>query len=98
MKAMALTMWEESTNDFVEYFEKRYFGKVDTDSYWVAKYTGGTYVIADYFFSLDDMVAYVRYSYSKDEMFKHYNYSLEALTSQHTVVCIRDYRKLKNHD
>lgn len=93
MKSEFLKAWERETSNLAEYFSARYFGNGVTDSYWVADDVGGVYVIADYFFSVNDMVDFIKYSYSKENMFEYYDYALENFGKN--PICIRDYKKLK---
>lgn len=93
MKPKALTQWEEATQAFAEYFRDRYFSK-NAESWWVAEEIGDVYVISDYFFDLQTMVDFVKYSYSSKDMFEYYDYSLEVQTTCRTTpVCIRDWKK-----
>ena len=94
MKAKNLQKIEKEMNYFALYFEHRYFGTNSDDSYWVADVIGEVYSIADYFFNMSDMVNYVRYSYTNDQMFEHYDYALDKAMANKTVVCIRDFKKL----
>ena len=94
MKSKQLQNWENETEELCQYFHDRYFGK-NADIWWVSESIGGVLVIADYFFSLNDVVDFIRYSYSKKEMFNYYNYRLEYPDHDKPCVCIRDWRKLK---
>ena len=53
---------------FAWYFEKRYFEDNLDASYWVANEVGGVFSIADYFFSMEDMVQFIRHDYSEKDM------------------------------
>ena len=100
MKSKALINWEQETEIFVDYFVERYFGK-NTEVWWVAEQVGGTLVAADYFFDMNTMVDYVRYSYTKNQMFGHYEYALDIAIKKSdgkdvkNAICIRDWKKLK---
>jgi hypothetical protein len=76
------------------YFCSKYF---DTDDfYWVADdRIDGPLHVNDHFFSLEDMLNYMRYKYTPHQMFMHYQYSLEEATQERRPVCIRDWKKLK---
>ena len=95
MKSIKLKEWEQSTQELAEYFNIRYFGKLDHDAYWIASEIGGTYAIADYYFGLAQIVDYIKYSYTVDEMFDHYNYALEKATEDKSYYSIRNWRKLQ---
>jgi len=91
MKSPALTRLENEMNEFARYFEVRYFGKCVDDVHWVSEEIGGVYVIADYFFDMRSMTDFVRYSYSKKDMFDYYEYTL---SEPKPLICIRDWKKL----
>lgn len=92
-----LKSWEYATKNLAEYFSARYFGN-GAEMYWVADDIAGVLFINDYFFNLSDMVDFIRYDYSKEKMFEYYEYSLECSDKKENPVCIRDYKKLKNHN
>lgn len=94
MKSKALTKWEYETDIFADYFVERYFGK-NTEVWWIAEQVGGVLCVADYFFDLNDMVDYVRYSYTKDQMFKHYEYALDLGMKNKSPINIKNWKKLK---
>lgn len=75
------------------YFCSKYFNSLDY--YWIGKKVGETLNIGDYFFSLNDMLDYLRYKYEVDKMFEHYEYALEEATHDRYPICIRDWKKLK---
>jgi hypothetical protein len=76
------------------YFCSKYF-KTD-DFYWVADdRIDGPLHVGDYFFSLKDMLDYMRYRYGVNKMFEHYDYALEEAMHDRHPICIRDWKKLK---
>lgn len=94
-----LEQWENSTQILATYFAKRYFGKDATDVYWVGDIVGGVLAVNDYFFSLSDMIEFIRHDYGVERMFDYYDYALEFATrnmgKELSPICIRDYKKLK---
>ena len=94
MNKSQLPILEAEINRFARYFEDRYFGKDSTETWWTAEIVGGTLVINDYFFTLDDMMNFIRYDYSNDDMFNYYQYALDTYGEDKVTVCIRDWRKL----
>jgi 3-hydroxy-3-methylglutaryl CoA synthase len=86
-----LKEWERATENLAQYFIARYFGD-GADTYWVADEIGGVLYINDYFFSLSDMVDFIRYGYSKDKMFEYYDYRLE---NPNLRINIKNYLRLK---
>ena len=93
-KSEFLTSWEYATNNLAEYFSARYFGN-GAESYWVADDIGGVFVIADYFFNLSDMVAFLRNNYTKKAMFEYYDYALDCHTNKKECLTIKSWRHLK---
>jgi hypothetical protein len=71
-----LNQWEFCTNRLTDYFVKRYFGK-NAEYYFIGNEIGGTIDVCDRFFSLDDMVAFIRYKYTAKQMFEYYDYKLK---------------------
>lgn len=94
MNKSQLPILEKEIEQFALYFEKRYFKTNLEDTYWVADMIGGTIAIADYFFTLDDMMSFIRYNYSNDDMFNYYQYAIDTYGDKKITVCIRDWRKL----
>lgn len=81
IKSEFLKEYERACDNFSQYFAAKYFGKDygDFDMWWVAEEIGGVLHINDYFFNMDDMVAYVKYGYSKEKMFQHYEWAMEQV-------------------
>ena len=92
-----LLKWEEVSDELAFYFVERYFG-VDVDFYWIADEVGGTISVADYFFNMNDIVEFIRYKYSRKQMFEYYDMALEYHMKKHTkndyLVNIKNYKKL----
>lgn len=93
MPKFALHDWEHAAHVLAHYFTARYFGNAATGLHWVADEIGGVWCVADYFFDLSDMVAFVRYSYSHKMMFEYYDYRLANYEADY-IISIRDYKKL----
>ena len=93
--------WEEKTAILGEYFIERYFGKRENvEYYWIAEDIGGVLSVNDYFFSLSDIVEFIKYHYSKNMMFKYYDYALEYNSKKKHkkndyLINIKSYKKLK---
>lgn len=77
------------------YFCSKYF-KTD-DFYFVAdNRIDGPLHVGDHFFSLEDMLNYMKYKYTPDQMFRHYYYRLDCYENgNENPICIRDWKKLK---
>lgn len=86
MKNEQLINWYTATDLLAEYFVSRYFGKDATDVFWVADEVGGVLAVNDCFFSLTDMVEFIRYRYSRKDMHEYYEYALElAMKENHPM-------------
>lgn len=93
MQSDLITQFEHISDEIAKYFCNKYF-KSD-DYYWIAGQIGSVLNIGDYYFSLEDMLDYLRYRYGVDKMFEYYDYALEERTKDKKPICIRDYKKLK---
>lgn len=85
-----LTKWEKETQSLTNLFVRHYFGK-DADSYWVADEIGGVLYVNDYFFSMHDMVEFIRCRYSKEKMFEYYEYRLQHSNDDAPPINIKYY-------
>lgn len=74
-----------------KYFKNHYEYK---RSDWVSSEIGGVICINDYWFSVEDMIDYMKYKYTPKQMFAHYDYGLYERTKGNSPICIRDYKKL----
>lgn len=91
-----LIAWNKITNELAEYFIIKYFGKLeDCEYWWIADDIGDVIFINDYFFNLSDIVDFLKYKYSKKDMFTYYDYRLAMDTKDKNPICIRDWKKLK---
>lgn len=102
-----LKQFENSIEAFKDYFLKRYFEEEPTDLWWVGDMIGGVLCSNDYFFDVDEMIDFVRYDYSIDDMFNYKDYALdiamkadinEKMENKSRTICIRDWRQLKKKD
>lgn len=95
-KPQELDDWRNANGKLAHYFAKRYFGR-DCEEWWIAGDIGGIYFINDYFFNPKDMADYIKYDYSRDKMFEHYNYILKCNENGKTdeIINIKSYIKLK---
>ena len=81
-------------NQIADFFTTKYF-KNYSERWWIGDDVGGVMGINDYFFTMDDMLDYLKYKYSFKLMDKHYWYTIDAYEKKKTRICIRDYKKLK---
>lgn len=86
--------WERHTQRLADYFVKKYFVS-EANDYWIGGDVGGVLAVNDYFFSLSDMVDYLRYRYSKNKMFSHYDYTLKCYEKDERPINIKNWIKLK---
>ncbi len=75
MKSEFLKALEREIENFKFNFLTKYF-KEATDVYWVADEVGGVLFVNDYFFSLQDMMDFIKYGYPVKKMFEYYDYRL----------------------
>jgi hypothetical protein len=75
-----LQQYENAVDQVTKFFAKKYFGDYyEYDkSDWVSCEIGGVICINDYWFNLEDMLNFLKYNYSKKDMFAYYDYALEA--------------------
>ena len=93
-KDILLQDWEYATDTIAKFFADKYFSPQGReDDYWVADDIGGTYYVADYFFSAQDMVDYLKYKYTKNQMFQHYDESLDLACKDMPIINIRNWKK-----
>jgi hypothetical protein len=89
-----IEQWEDITMELALTFVKRYFDE-DSEYWWVNEEVGSVLNVGDYFFDVNDMLDFMRYDYTKEQMFKFYNDRLEAGMNSHTFPNIKNYLKLK---
>lgn len=92
-----LKQWEAETQELVEAFADYYFGS-ERELWWVSDEVGGVVFINDFWFSLSDIVDFVRFGYSKTDMFKYYDYAMECAEEKSRPINIKTYalgRELK---
>ena len=88
-----IEQYEDISEQIAKYFCNKYF---KTDEYdWVSNQKGGVLMIGDYYFSLENMLDYLKYKYGVDKMFEHYDYALDMAMKDEYPICIRDYKRLK---
>ena len=94
--AERLTEWEIETQRLAEYFVKRYFGK-DAECYWIADDVGGCLEVADRFFSLSDIVEFIKHKYTYKQLAEYYDYRMDEGMKKNPKppICIRDWKRLQ---
>ena len=92
MKKLILN-YENSVNKLTTLFANRYFE--DADFYWIGDEIGGVISINDCFFNFTDILDYIKNNYSKEQVFKYYDYALDEATEDRTPINIKNYLKLK---
>ena len=74
-----LKYYEIACQDLKDMFVKRFFGKTDPEVWWVADKIGEVLFVNDFFFDMVDITQFIRYRYTRKEMFEYYDQRLEAL-------------------
>jgi len=92
-----LEQYENAVKQITVFFGNKYFGKdyIYDLTDWIGEEIGVCICIGDYYyFSLSNMIDFLKYKYSKKDMFDYYDYTLEEMTKGNSPVCIRDWKKL----
>jgi hypothetical protein len=90
-----LGTYELACDELAQYFVVKYFGK-EAEYYWIGDEIGGVIDINERFFSIDDMVNFLRYKYSAKMLFKYYDEKLECDSKgKDWGYNIKSYKKLK---
>jgi hypothetical protein len=88
-----LNDWEKASDNLANFFAKKYFGK-DVEQWWVGDCTGDVYYINDRFFSISDMVDFIRHKYSAKMMFEYYDQKLACdMKDKEWRYNIKNYKK-----
>jgi hypothetical protein len=92
----AIEDWERATEGLKHRFVERYFGD-DAEYYWIADEIGSVLYVNDRFFNLSDLVDFLKYGYTANQMFKYYDECLEARTKDldKPFINIKNWIKLK---
>ena len=88
-----LKAWEMETENLKEYFLARYF-KCPTEVFWVADIVGEILCVNDYYFGIDSIVDHIRYDCSSEQMFRHYDHTIEATEKNETILDIKNWLRL----
>lgn len=75
-----LQEYENAVHSITVFFARKYFGdyyQYNTGD-WVGQVVGGVICINDYWFNFDDMLQYLKYGYTKKQMFAYYDYALDC--------------------
>jgi hypothetical protein len=91
---LALEAWQTTTNSLMELFVEKYFGK-DAEYYWIADCIGEVLYVNDRFFDLKDIVDFIQYRYTADQMFDYYDYRLDLQEKGKSPINIKNWKRLK---
>ncbi len=92
-----LQEYESAVHKITVIFAHKYFGNdyhYNTGD-WVNLVVGGCVHINDYYFQFDEILQYLKYRYTKKQMFEYYDYDLDMRNKGKSPICIRDWKKLK---
>ena len=87
-------VWEQMSDNLAFRFTQKYFGK-DSDYRWINDEIGGSIEVGDHYFTLEDMVQFVRHKYTKSQMFDYYDYALEKGMKNDTPINIKNWKLIK---
>jgi len=96
MKLNKLKQFDKATDELAKFFVKKYFGNDCLENYyWVGSQDEDKEVLAinDYFFNLTDIVSYLRYDYTEDEVLEYYDYALDRITKDEVCINIKNWKK-----
>ena len=89
-----LTLWQDATEQLKEAFIKKYFGK-DAEYYWIADCIGEVLYVNDRFFGLTDIVDFIQYRYTADQMFSYIDYRLDLQEKGESPINIKNWKLKK---
>ena len=89
---LALEAWQNTTNSLMELFVEKYFGK-DAEYWWVGDCIGEVLYVNDRFFGLTDIVDFIQYRYTVDQMFDYYDYRLDLQEKGESPINIKNWKK-----
>jgi len=89
-----LNEYEKACLRIVEEFRDKYFEK-DTEISFVCNNPTDVCEINDYWFCIDTMYQYLKYDYSKADMFGRYE-EYTNFKDGNNIICIRDWRYFKD--
>jgi len=75
---ITLALYYQACEDVADTFTRKYFK--GASYYWIGLEVGGVIEVADRFFSVSDMVDFLRYKYTGKMMFEYYNYEREGVS------------------
>lgn len=87
-----LNDFEIATLNLGAHFLTKYFGKNVSDTYWIGNDVTGTLYVNDYFFDLGEIRDFLKYKYSKDDMFNYYDHALAIREKGGFPMPIRDWK------
>ena len=86
---------EKAIDEFKDYFIERYFGG-NLDASWVGNIKAGVLSVGDYFLDFEDLLDFVRYDYSEDEVYEYLEYRLEQIETigeKDIIINIKNWKK-----
>ncbi len=96
LQKAVIEQYEDACNSLRDVFIEKYFGKkTETEFYWIADQIGGCLYINDRFFSVEDLVDFMKCNYTADEMFLYYDKRLESAEGgDDAYINIKSWKKL----
>ena len=80
-----------AANSIVTLFSEKHFDGA-TDWYWIGGEIGGVIVINDFFFNTEDMVQYILYDYTTNELLERYDEEVNDFKT--AIPNIKNWKKL----
>lgn len=91
-KDILLKGYYNKCQEVADFFVDKYYKGVDVDKWWIADDISGVLCVNDNFYNMETMVDYLRYNYSVNKMFKHYDYDLEERLNDRTPINIKNWK------
>ena len=98
LEKSVIEQYKDACNSLRDVFIEKYFGKTREmiEHYWIADEVGGCLYVNDRFFNVDDMVDFLQYNYTADQMFHYYDARLKNQEAgDDAFFNIKSWKKLK---
>lgn len=93
-----LESYEQACQWLADHFIEKYWGKTETETWWVANHIGGVLFVNDLYFDMTDISEFLRSKYTRKEMFGYCDYRGEFYTGENehgSPINIWSWKRLK---
>lgn len=95
IKHETVLAYEHACKQLAEKFVTDMFGRIIPERWFVANDPTGVLYVSDRFVSISSIYEYIKYKYTPEQFFKHYDYSLECIEKGESPINIKNWLKLK---